>query len=315
MTGRRAPVGRCRVVVAASLGAVVVSAASYANRRLRRPRWTAPGGHVVQTSSLRVRTLGDSGRPVLLLHGLVASGIFWGDAYNQLVDHHRLLVPDLLGFGRSPRPASGYGPDDHASAVLACLDDLGIDEPVIIGAHSLGTLIALRLAATHPQRVLAVVAFGPPLYPSAAAARAHVAATSPMGRLFVLPGHTAETACRLVCDHRTLAAHLATLTHPSLPPEIAADAVQHTWNSYSQTLQQVILSAKAATWVSHVVCPVHLVAGDRDPVVDHAYLRHLAETHAHVDLHELPGRHDLPLIHPEKCITMIETASSSAARP
>ncbi len=303
------PAGRRRTV-AASLGAVVVSATTYANRRARRVRWTAPDGQVVQTSTLSVRVLGDSGRPILLLHGLVASGIFWGGAYDRLADHHRLLVPDLLGFGRSPRPASGYGPDDHATAVLACLDDLGIDEPVVIGAHSLGALIALRLAATHPERVLAVVAFGPPLYPNSGAARAHVAATSPMGRLFVLPGQTAETACRFVCDHRTLAGHLAALTHPSLPPEIAADAVQHTWNSYSQTLQEVILSAEAATWVSHVARPVHLVAGDRDPVVDHVYLRHLAETHAHVDLRELPGRHDLPLVHPEECMTMIHTASS-----
>ncbi len=309
-----APAGRRRLL-AASLGAIVVSAATYAERRARRARWVLPSGRVVQTSTLSVRVLGDSGRPVLLLHGLVASGMFWGGAYDRLADDHRLLVPDLLGFGRSARPASGYGPDDHATAVLACLDDLGIEEPVVIGAHSLGALIALRLAATHPERVLAVVAFGPPLYPNAGAARAHVSATSPMGRLFVLPGHTAESACRLVCDHRTVAAHLATLTHPSLPPEIAADAVQHTWASYSQTLQQVILSAEAATCVAHVVCPVHLVAGDRDPVVDHVYLRHLAETHAHVDLHELPGRHDLPLIHPDDCMTMIENASSSAARP
>jgi len=310
-----APAGRRRAVVAASLGAVVVSAATYAKRGARRARWAAPGGRVVQTATLSVRALGDSGRPVLLLHGLVASGIFWGGAYDQLADHHRLLVPDLLGFGRSPRPASGYGPDDHGAAVLDCLDDLGIDEPVVIGAHSLGALIALRLAATHPERVLAIVAFGPPLYPSAGAARAHVSATSPMGRLFVLPGHTAETACHLVCDHRTLAAHLAALTHPSLPPEIAADAVQHTWASYSQTVQRVILSAEAATWVAHVVCPVHLVAGDHDPVVDHVYLRYLAELHPHVDLHELPGQHDLPLIHPDECMTMIETASSSAVWP
>jgi len=268
---------------------------------------------VVQTSTLSVRALGDSGRPVLLLHGLVASGIFWGGAYDQLADNHRLLVPDLLGFGRSPRPATGYRPDDHAAAVLACLDDLGIDEPVVIGAHSLGALVALRLAATHPERVIAVVAFGPPLYPDQRTARTHVSSTSPMGRLFVLPGQTAERACRFVCDHRAFAADVATLTHPSLPPEIAADAVQHTWASYSQTLQQTILSAEAATWLEQIVCPVHLVAGDRDPVVDHAYLRHLATTHSNVDLHEPPGRHDLPLIHPEECMARIETASSSAS--
>jgi len=299
-------------MVAYALATVVVSAATYAYRRARRARWVAPSGRVVQTSSLSVRALGDSGSPVLLLHGLIASGIFWGGAYDRLADHHRLLVPDLLGFGRSPRPASGYGPDEHAAAVLACLDDLGIDEPVVIGAHSLGTLIALRLAVTDPGRVAAIVAFGPPLYPSPAAARAHAGATSPMGRLFVLPGRVAESACRFVCDHRILAAHLAKLTHPGLPPEVAADAVQHTWASYSQTLQLVILSAEASSWLEQVGCPVHLVAGDRDPVVDHVYLQRLAETHDNVDLRDQPGGHDLPLVRPAECRRLIAAAPERA---
>lgn len=296
---------RHRASVVAASSAVVVSAGTYAHRRARRVRWSPPGGRVVQTSSLSVRLLGDTGPPILLLHGLVASGLYWGGAYDWLADHHRLVVPDLLGFGRSPRPASGYGPDDHTRAVGACLDELGITEPVIIGAHSLGSLIALRLAATHPQRVAAIAAFGPPIYPDPGAARAHVSATSPMGRLFVLPGRTAERACRWVCDHRTLAARLTVLTHPGLPREIAADAVEHTWASYSQTLQQNILAAEATTWLDQVTCPVHLVAGDRDRVVDHACLRRLADTHDNISLYEMSGRHDLPLTHAAECATLI----------
>lgn len=304
------PTCRHRATVAAGMAAVGASAATYAHRRAHRPRWAPPGGRVVPTSSLNVRLLGDTGSPILLLHGLVASGLYWGGAYDRLADHHRLVVPDLLGFGRSPRPASGYGPDDHADAVSACLDDLGIEDPVVIGAHSLGTLVALRLAAVHPERIHAIVAFGPPLYPDAATARAHVAATSPMGRLFVLPGRIAENACRWVCDHRTLAARLAVLAHPGLPRAIAADGVQHTWTSYSQTLQLVILAAEASTWLDQINCPVHLVAGDHDPVVDHAYLRRLTNEHRAIELTEWPGRHDLPLSRPTDCVALMAAATS-----
>lgn len=259
--------------------------------------------------------LGDIGPPIVLLHGLVASGIYWGGAYDCLADHHRLVVPDLLGFGRSPRPASGYGPDDHADALGTCLDDLGVAEPVVIGAHSLGGLVALRLAASRPERVAAIAAFGPPIYADPGAARAHVTATSPMGRLFVLPGRSAEWACRWVCDHRALAARIAALTHPRLPHEIAADSVQHTWASYSQTLEHVIVAAEATTWLDRIGCPVHLVAGDHDPVADHGHLRRLAGTHDNVTLIEPSGRHQLPLTHPAECTRLIVAMAGEGEQP
>lgn len=292
------------------MASILISASAYCYRRAHQAPWSPPGGRVVQTSSLSVRLVGDAGPPIVLLHGLVGSGLYWGGAYDRLAKVHRLVVPDLLGFGRSPRPASGYAAGDHARAVLDCLDELGIDEPVVIGAHSLGGLVALRLAATCPERVHAIVGFGPPVYPDPAAALAHVTATSPMGRLFVLPRETAEKACLWICRHRTLATHLAVLTHPALPRPIAADAIQHSWNSYSQTLQQVILGAEASAWLDQVRCPIHFVAGDLDPVVDHAYLRLLRDIHATIVLTERSGRHDLPLTHPLECGAMIEAARS-----
>ena len=249
---------------------------------------------------------GETGTPVVLLHGLVGSANYWGAAYDTLASRHRLIAPDLLGFGRSPRPASGYGPDDHTAALLTALDDLDVREPAVLVGHSLGVLVALRLAATEPTRVASVVGFGPPLYADRDMAIRHVGGTGPMGRLFVLPGRTAELACRWVCDHRTIAGRLAILTHPSLPKPIAADSVQHTWESYSETLERMILSADAPHWLPAVQCPVQLVAGDRDSVIDPAFLRAIVRANRHLDLVEWHGGHDLPLSHAVKCLEMIE---------
>src|SRR4051794_18513809 len=58
-----------------------------------------------------------SGRPVVLLHGLAASHRFWLPVADKLRLDHDVFIPDLLGFGLSPRPPGGYGPDDHAAAV------------------------------------------------------------------------------------------------------------------------------------------------------------------------------------------------------
>ena len=258
--------------------------------------------------------LGVDGPPVLLLHGLVGSGMYWGGAYEVLAGQHRLVVPDLLGFGRSPHPDSGYGPDDHARAVVSCLDALGARRPAVVVGHSLGSLVALRLAATFPQRVRAVVGFGPPLYPDRATARRLAARTGAMARLFV-GSPFAHAACRWVCDHRDLAARLSVWSHPLLPRLVAADGVRHSWASYSQTLERVILAADASHWLDELVIPVHLVAGHSDRALDMPFLASLATRHPNVDLQTWPGRHDLPLAQPQRCLELIAQVASQPHGP
>lgn len=297
-----------------ALGVIGVSAGDYA-RRLRSPAratWRPAGGRNVTTSALAARVLGERGSPVVLLHGLVASGLWWGAAYDALARRHRLVVPDLLGFGRSPRPTAGCGPDDHVAALLSCLDELGITEPITIGAHSLGSLLAIRLAATHPDRVAGIVAFGPPLYADRRAALAHLGAAGPMGRLFVLPGAAAQVACRVICRHRGVAARIGVVTHPSLPPPIAADSVQHTWASYSQTLERVILEAEGRDWLTELRSPVRLIAGDGDRVVDRDFLGHLPGEVDGLSVDVWKGAHDLPLVRPRECVEAIAQMADTA---
>lgn len=280
--------------------AITAGAGVYAVARRRRPAWAPPEGAVRRAGPLAVRLSG-KGRPVLLLHGMIGSGRFWGRAYDELAERHLLIVPDLLGFGRSEHPERGYRPDDHAAALAAALDDLGLDDPLTIGAHSLGCVVALRLAASHPGRVGGIVGFGPALFPDDAAARRRIGATGSMARLFVLPGNAGKAACQWVCDHRGVAAALARWTHPSLPAPLADDAVAHSWPSYSETMERCLLTGEPASWLPAVGVPVRLVAGDRDRVVDHAFLAGLARRHPHVSFERWPGDHRLPLTAPDRC--------------
>jgi pimeloyl-ACP methyl ester carboxylesterase len=71
---------------------------------------------------------------------------------------HRVVVPELLGHGRSdaPRHATAYRLEYLADQVLALLDHLEVDEAVV-GGVSLGANVTLQLAVTHPQRLRAAV--------------------------------------------------------------------------------------------------------------------------------------------------------------
>ena len=106
--------------------------------RLRATRW--PG----------------AGVPVLLLHGLASSRRFWDLVVPGLAGLP-VLALDQRGHGDSERPPGPYDGGSVAADALTALDALGVSRAVVVG-HSWGAGTALRLAATAPERVLAVVA-------------------------------------------------------------------------------------------------------------------------------------------------------------
>ncbi len=88
---------------------------------------------------------------VLLLHGIYAGAhsYEWRKLVPELATTHRVRVPDLLGTGRSDRPAFNYNPDLLASIVQTTIVDAG--ESVHVVASSLTGAYALRTIASGTQ--------------------------------------------------------------------------------------------------------------------------------------------------------------------
>jgi pimeloyl-ACP methyl ester carboxylesterase len=94
-----------------------------------------------------------AGEPIVLLHGFPTSGHLWSDVVPQLPAGHRVVVLDLLGFGRSDRPKAGaMGLRAHADRLVAVLDALRINFACVVG-HDIGGGVAQIAAVRHPQRV------------------------------------------------------------------------------------------------------------------------------------------------------------------
>ncbi|GLY39284.1 haloalkane dehalogenase [Amycolatopsis sp. NBRC 101858] len=106
-----------------------------------------------------------SGTPIVFLHGNPGSSHGW-----RLVLPHvgggRLLAPDLIGMGRSPKPDIGYSFADHARHLDAWFDELGLDDVVLVG-HDWGGALAFDHAARHPGRVRGIAFFETILKPMA----------------------------------------------------------------------------------------------------------------------------------------------------
>jgi pimeloyl-ACP methyl ester carboxylesterase len=101
-----------------------------------------------------------AGPPVLLLHGFPDSSALWRHQIPALVAAgHRVIAPDLRGFGASERPegVDAYAMRTLLADVLGVLDALGIERTDVVG-HDWGAAIGWALASLAPQRVQRYVA-------------------------------------------------------------------------------------------------------------------------------------------------------------
>lgn len=108
---------------------------------------------------LNVATGPRNGPPLWLLHGLIRRWQDFATILPDLAARWTVRAHDHRGHGRSGR-AGSYRVPDYAADAAALLTDL--PEPVVLVGHSLGALLALGMAATHPQRVRAAVLLDPP---------------------------------------------------------------------------------------------------------------------------------------------------------
>ncbi|MBA3643690.1 MAG: alpha/beta hydrolase [Chloroflexia bacterium] len=105
--------------------------------------------------TLAVTEYAGDGPPLLLLHGIGSRAESWWSVLDGLAAHFQLFALDFRGHGASAKPARGYLFPDYAADLADVLDALAIDRPRILG-HSLGGLVALEWAKTHPCQAIAI---------------------------------------------------------------------------------------------------------------------------------------------------------------
>jgi esterase len=116
------------------------------------------------TLELAHDSFGESGPPVVILHGLLGAARNWTGTAKELAARQRVFALDLRNHGRSPWAAT-MSFDDMAGDVAAFIARHGLGAVTLIG-HSLGGKVAMRLALTRPGLIerLVVVDVAPVAY-------------------------------------------------------------------------------------------------------------------------------------------------------
>lgn len=101
-----------------------------------------------------------AGEPIVLVHGFPTSSHLWLDVVAKLPAGHRVIVVDLLGFGRSDcRLSSDYTIGAHGKRLLQLIDALKIDRACLVG-HGTGGAVVQWVALAAPDRVTRVALIG-----------------------------------------------------------------------------------------------------------------------------------------------------------
>ena len=99
------------------------------------------------------------GPPILLLHGWPQHWWTWRKVIPALAESHRVICPDLRGFGWSEAPAGPYEISELADDMVALLDELGLDQVDLIG-HDWGGYTGFLLCLGEPRRIRRYLALG-----------------------------------------------------------------------------------------------------------------------------------------------------------
>jgi pimeloyl-ACP methyl ester carboxylesterase len=114
----------------------------------------APRIAFAEVRGLRLEYLewGSGDEVLICLHGTSMHAWAWSHLAGALLDRYRVIALNLRGHGESDRPAEGYAIRDYRDDVIAFAKALGIERYALAGS-SLGTQVAIAVAAAAPQNV------------------------------------------------------------------------------------------------------------------------------------------------------------------
>ena len=107
----------------------------------------------IRTNGIRFNAwVGGSGTPVVLLHGYPQTAQMWRKVAPALLDAHRVVCPDLRGYGDSDKPRDGYDKKTMARDIHELMRSLGHERYAVVG-HDRGARVSHRLALDFPDAV------------------------------------------------------------------------------------------------------------------------------------------------------------------
>ena len=259
-----------------------------------------------------VRLGPESAMPVVFLHGITGSRRYFQRRVAPLAGRYRVIIPDLLGFGLSPKPPIDYTVPAFRSALRELLvhDGVAGRRHVLVG-HSLGALIAIEYAIEHPDEIAALVLINLPRHTSAQEAHDLFWLGSASYRKLLNEHSISENLAQI----RRMGIDLVLRHVVKFPWGVVADCRKFTMRSLTSTLEHSLLNYRLDEVLPKLrPVPVLLIHGMRDPVAPFRNIEDLPLKYPFMRFSLIPSSgHHVFLTHSRRCLRIIEEFISSPA--
>lgn len=231
---------------------------------------------------LAYQRIGHSKPTVVLIHGIASDGSFWKPLIAELKADYTVIVPDLLGHGGSPTPDYiAYSTADQAKAVAALLRQLRIRQAIVVG-HSMGALVAARLATEHPSLVRRLVLYEPPLFADVPEFKTHSRRRKFYFQIFEKIAENPQ----------------GTLTITRVVARIARNWTkflqsEQTWLPIERSLRNTIMNQTAYEELRNIAIATDIVHGRLDMVVTRSGLKRMLGRNKNISFYKTTDNHGL----------------------
>jgi 3-oxoadipate enol-lactonase len=237
-----------------------------------------------------------TGPALLLVHGLLVTGEMFDPVIERLAAHHRVVVPDLRGHGRSRGLPPPSATANWAADLSRLLDHLGVESTAVLG-YSNGGAVAQQLAVDEPDRCTRLVLACTYAF-NMASAREWV------------EGHVGPLLIRFLGMRR-----LARLVVAPVTRELGPDRAHWLAGLVTSQDRQLMLAAWRAMmhfdsrpWLARIACPTLVLAGSRDIGIPAHHARTLHDGIPGARLAVVEGAdHALIWTHTEEFLRIVET--------
>ncbi|ROP33143.1 pimeloyl-ACP methyl ester carboxylesterase [Couchioplanes caeruleus] len=269
-----------------------------------------------------------TGPAAVLLHGWPSDRSEYRDVV-PLLPTVDVVVPDLRGFGASDKhpvePSSGYSAEAQARSVIALIEELGLDRPVL-GGHDIGSRVAQAVARQRPDLVRALV-----LTPPLPGIGERILAPAAQQEFWYLPFHQLPIADELIDGSpdavRRYLRHFwmhwsgpgFTLTDDHLDhlvsvyAEPGAFTASIGWYRVGAGGLARVVAERAPQPAERIAVPTTVLWPDHDPLFPSAWSDRLDQFFADVRLQHVDSGHFLPLERPREFAAAVAAAAAPSA--